>query len=100
MGGPRPSDKPVKSSANAGNSDALHDDRSAPLSDLLCPDVRHVNDYIEKLVFGHLHPRLFPGEPTGSDLQLSARIARLSWLRPEHLDVPAGLLEGVQTQRA
>lgn len=71
-----------------------------PASEIVCVDERHISEYASKYLFGHLHTRLFPQEPTNSDLRTARNISILAWLKPSHLDVPPGLMSLTQVQQA
>jgi len=47
-----------------------------------------------------LHRRLFPQSPTSKDLHISVCMAKIAWLEPKHLDVPAALANTTQAERA
>lgn len=74
-------------------------DGGPSLAALLAPDERHVRECGARLLYGHLHGRLFPGVPTDADLQTAGSIARLAWLKPRHLDVPEAFAETPQAER-
>lgn len=56
-------------------------------------------DRMARLLFCNLHSHLFPQEPTAEDRKLHARLSRLSWIEPRHLEVPDNLANTHEAQR-
>jgi len=63
-------------------------------------ELRCMQDILTRRLFTQLHRRLFPQSPTSKDQHISVCMAKMAWLEPKHLDVPAALANTVHAKRA